>query len=88
MAAARLVMGHFFHAYEEILLDAGVTISLMKVYVDDGRQITSLLKKGMRYSREKKRFEWDRKRAERDGYTAEGESEDRQIFGHLAHPET
>ena len=31
----------------------------MKVYVDDGRQATSLLRKGMRFSKEEMEFRWD-----------------------------
>ena len=31
----------------------------MKVYVDDGRQVSTLLRKGMRFNKEKMAFEWD-----------------------------
>ena len=51
MAASRLVVEDFFECYEEILKKAELRVTLMKVYVDDGRQATSLLRKGMRFSK-------------------------------------
>ena len=56
MASSRLVMCDFFRMDRDILVKAGLKITLMKVYVDDGRQITSLLRKGRRYKPEKKEF--------------------------------
>ena len=61
-------MQDFFEKYEEVLLKAGLLITLLKVYVDDGRQVTSLLDKGMRYDKEKREFVW----------SAEAEEEDRR----------
>ena len=59
MAASRLIMEDFFIEYEEILRKAELIITLLKVYVDDGRQVTSLLRKGMRFRKEDMMFEWD-----------------------------
>ena len=59
----------FFIKYEEILLRAGLLITLLKVYVDDGRQVTSLLEKGMRYHAEEEKFIW----------SEEDEQEDREL---------
>ena len=66
MAAARIVMNDFFEEYERILKGADLRITLLKVYVDDGRQVTSILKEGMRYNTEKKEFEWSEKAEEED----------------------
>ena len=66
MAASRLVMEDFFQEYEKILEKAGVTVTLMKVYVDDGRQASTLLRKGMRFDKEKMEFQWDMEAEEED----------------------
>ena len=50
MAASRLVMFDFFEKYERILLRSELKITILKVYVDDGRQVTNKLRKGMRYN--------------------------------------
>ena len=41
-------------------------VHLLKVYVDDGRQVTSLLDKGMRYCPDKKEFVWSKDASEED----------------------
>ena len=48
MAASRLVVQDFMEEYKKILSKAGLDIPLLKVYVDDGRQVTSIMKKGNR----------------------------------------
>ena len=68
MAAARIVMNDFFEEYERILRREKLLITMLKVYVDDGHQVTSMLRKGMRFSKERKEFIW----------TAEAEAEDRR----------
>ena len=55
MAASRIIMQDFFIKYEEILLKADLVITLLKVYVDDGRQVTSILRQGMRFCRPHRR---------------------------------
>ena len=56
MAAARLVMQSWSEGYLDILKRAGVDVGLLTGYVDDVRQVSSCLKKGMRYSKEEKKF--------------------------------
>ena len=43
MAALRLMMEEFFLEYRRVLVQAGAKVMMMKVYVDDGRQLTTLL---------------------------------------------
>ena len=52
MAASRLIVMDFMRKYERILLRSEVKISVLKIYVGDGRQVTSRMRKGMRYSKE------------------------------------
>ena len=59
MAASRLVMEEFFDAKHKILTNAGAKVTLMKVYVDNGRQILTLVRKGFRFNVDKKEFVWD-----------------------------
>ena len=47
-------------------------VGLLAGYVDDGRQVTSLLKKGMRYHKEKKEFIWTEE-AEKEDITKHGQ---------------
>ena len=79
MAASRIVIHQFFEEYEEVLLKAGLQVPLLKVYVDDGRQVTSLLRKGMRYSRDEKEFVWS-KEAETEDEKKEEEGEGKAAF--------
>ena len=51
-AVAQLVMENWARRYREILERSGLTVSLMAGYVDDGRQVTSVLKPGMRFCKE------------------------------------
>ena len=52
--------------YREKLVEAGLKVTLLKVYVDDGRQVTTRLRRGMRYSQEKKTLVWSREAEEED----------------------
>ena len=47
MCAARMVMQHWARGYEMILLKAGLRIPLLGGYVDDGRQGSTVLRRGM-----------------------------------------
>ena len=77
MAASRLVMSDYMEKYENILMKSDLKISMLKVYVDDGRQITSKLKKGMRYDNEEEKFVWNEiAEKEDDRKELEGEKED------------
>ena len=80
MAASRLVMADFFERYQDILLRADLKITLMKVYVDDGRQVTSLLKQGMRFNPSSNSFEWS-KEAEEEDKMMEEMGEEGQVHG-------
>ena len=62
----------FFEDYEEVLNNAGLLITLIKVYVDEGRQVTSMLEKRMRYDPERKKFTWSREAEEEDEALEEG----------------
>ena len=66
MAASRLVMEDFFQEYKMILEKSTVKVMMMKVYVDDGRQVTTMLRKGMRYQPDLKEFRWDMESQEED----------------------
>ena len=77
MAASRIVMEEFFLEYRRVLVEAGVKVMLMKVYVDDGRQLTTMLRKGMRYDRELNEYRWDMTAEEEDRMLEmQGESKD------------
>ena len=79
MAASRLVMQDFFEKYHNILVSSGLRTFLMKVYVDDGRQVSTTLRKGMRFSKNKGAFMWDRE-AEMEDIKLESEGECRNMF--------
>ena len=69
MAAARLVMQTWGESYRRILENSGLTVDLLAGYVDDGRQVSSVFRRGMRFRRESGKFEWD----------AEAEAEDDKL---------
>ena len=66
MCAARLVMQEWGDQYLNILIDAQLIIDFLRGYVDDGRQISSILAKGMRFSKEKMKFEITQEGLEED----------------------
>ena len=49
MCAARMVMQNWACKYGGILLRAGLKVPLLKGYMDDGRQGSTMLRKGMRF---------------------------------------
>ena len=59
MCAARMVMQHWSRGYLKILLTAGLRVPLMTGYVDDGRQGSTVLRKGMIFNEEKSEFVMD-----------------------------
>ena len=61
-------MENWARAYRIILENSGIKISVLAGYVDDGRQITSALRPGMRFEEEKRVFE----------HNPEAEKEDHQ----------
>ena len=79
MAASRIVTQQWYEDYEQILTSAGLETPLLKVYVDDGRQVTTLLRKGMRYCQTKKEFTWSKEAQEEDEEKQE-KGEDKNTF--------
>ena len=47
MCASRMVMQHWARKYNTILLHAGLGVPLLRGYVDDGRQGSTVLRRGM-----------------------------------------
>ena len=64
MGAARLVVNDWGEEYTKILLRSEIRIHLRALYVDDVRQATSKIKKGVRFSEKEKKFvyspEWEK----------------------------
>ena len=56
MCAARMVMQHWARGYSNILLQAGLRLPLLSGYVDDGRQGSTVLRRGAIFDEEKKIF--------------------------------
>ena len=56
MACSRIVMQEWGEGYIRILKEAGLMITLFKIYVDDGRQVSTVLEMGARYSVEERRM--------------------------------
>ena len=59
MCAARMVMQSWARRYSMILLKACLRLPLMKGYVDDGRQGSTILRLGMRFDENKMEFVMD-----------------------------
>ena len=55
-AAARIVMQTWGETYLNILVDANLIADFLKGYVDDGRQCSTVLAKGMRFVKSDMRF--------------------------------
>ena len=83
MAASRIVMNCFFKKYHEILKKAGLVVTLLRVYVDDGRQATTLLKKGMRFEEEKEEFVWNEEAEKEDIERMNNGEEDDEFMARL-----
>ena len=56
MACSRVVMAEWGEEYELILREAGLTVSLLRIYVDDVRQASTVLRMGTRYDVESKKM--------------------------------
>ena len=56
MCAARMVMQHWARGYSSILLAAGLRLPLLSGYVDDGRQGSTVLRRGSVFDTEQKKF--------------------------------
>ena len=66
MCAARMVMQHWARGYSSILLHAGLRIPLLSGYVDDGRQGSTVLRKGSVFDIEKGMFVHDEEQLKLD----------------------
>ena len=66
MAVARLVMQAWAEAYLEILERSGLVVDMLAGYVDDVRQVSTVLKDGMRYDRESRAFMYSKEAEEED----------------------
>ena len=58
MACSRVVMQDWGEEYHRILLESGLMVTLLKIYVDDVRQVSTVLQTGTRYDEEKKQLVW------------------------------
>ena len=56
MACSRVVMQEWGEEYRRILVEARLVITLFKIYVDDVRQVSTVLKMGTRYNAEVKKL--------------------------------
>ena len=66
MCAARMVMQHWARGYSSILLHAGLKLPLLSGYVDDGRQGSTVLRRGTRFDEIQKRFIFDEEQLRND----------------------
>ena len=71
MACARLVMQDWGESYRRILTEAELLVDFLRGYVDDGRQISTCLAPGMRFNREKMKFEITKEGLEEDKISTE-----------------
>ena len=75
MACARLVMQDWGEKYQNILEESGILTTLFKIYVDDVRQVSTVLPLGMRFRVETGKIEYCEKAEEEDkSKQLEGES--------------
>ena len=66
MCAARMVMQHWARGYSNILQQAGLRLPLLSGYVDDGRQGSTVLRKGAKFDEDKKVFVIDDEQLKKD----------------------
>ena len=71
MACARLVMQDWGESYRKILEEAKLLVDYLRGYVDDGRQISTLLAPGMRFNVARMRFEITEEGLEEDQRSTE-----------------
>ena len=79
-AASQIVMEDWHELFTLILENSDIWTALKAGYVDDGREVTSTLHPGMRFSEEAKRFEFSLEGQEEDKKrAAEGESHNQRM---------
>ena len=66
MCASRMVMQHWARNYKNILLQAGLRLALLRGYVDDGRQGSTVLRRGMKFDTEKTEFTFSEQQLKTD----------------------
>ena len=81
MACSRMVMQDWGEGYRALLLEAGMWITLLKIYVDDVRQLSSTLPKGTRYNEEERKMTWS---AEAEIIDKEKEKEGESVDSRMA----
>ena len=80
MACSRVVMQEWGEQYLLILKEAGLSVTLFKIYVDDVRQISTVLKPGMRFDEEEKKMIWKAEYEKDDELRKEqGETDDARM---------
>ena len=83
-AAAQLVMEHWGKEYRSLLEAAGLQIFMLSGYVDDGRQISSVLKPGMRFV--ESQFIFSEKAEEEDIKMKEQGESTKQMMARVCRP--
>ena len=56
MCASRMVMQHWARKYNMFLVQAVLRVLLLRGYVDDGRQGSTVLRRGMKFDQERREF--------------------------------
>ena len=80
MACARVVMTDWGEEYLSILDRAKIETTLLKIYVDDVRQVSSLIEPGLRYNTKERVWAWSQEAEEEDRELKEkGESKDARM---------
>ena len=77
MACARIVMTEWGERYMEILDKANIVTTLLKIYVDDVRQVSTLMRRGLRYNAKEEEWAWSEE--------AEKEDEEKEKEGESKH---
>ena len=85
MACSRVVMAEWGEEYERILREAGLVVTLLRIYVDDVRQASTVLKLGTRFDVNKREMvESEVAREEDERLRKEGETTDARMARILA----
>ena len=80
MACSRVVMQDWGEEYHKILVGSGLRVSLLRIYVDDVRQASTVLRRGTRYDEVKRQLVWTEDSEEEDELLSEkGETADARM---------
>ena len=81
MACSRVVMQDWGEKYLEILEQTDIITTMFKIYVDDVRQVSTILREGMRFDEELNRMVWKEEyKVEDERKREEGESVDARMI--------